>query len=126
MKYTGVMDKECIELCDTLNTLPGVKTCDSCCGHLKDKYRIFMTISNFYSISLLARAFDHRYSSGKWIVYIDSGDMTQRKVGVAIFILESTEIFKTQEEMEKYITEAINNIKYWQDKKFKKYLKGIE
>lgn len=34
-------DKECIELCKTLNTMDGLNTTESCCGHLKNKFMIF-------------------------------------------------------------------------------------
>ena len=33
MKYDKYMDTECIALCDELNSLKGVKTFESCCGH---------------------------------------------------------------------------------------------
>ena len=36
MGYDEYMDKECIEVCDLLNSYPGVKTFESCCGHLKN------------------------------------------------------------------------------------------
>ena len=82
MKYDKYMDKECIELCNELNSLKGVKTFESCCGHYKQPYIIFMTISNFYSLSLLARAFDIRYSSGKWAIKISSTDTPRKKSGI--------------------------------------------
>ena len=30
-------DKECINLCKTLNEMDGLNTTESCCGHLKDR-----------------------------------------------------------------------------------------
>jgi len=31
--YPSDMDVECIPLCDALNSLPGIQTSESCCGH---------------------------------------------------------------------------------------------
>lgn len=41
MKYDDRMDPECIELCDALNGLPGIRTIESCCGHGKEPFRVF-------------------------------------------------------------------------------------
>lgn len=32
-RYDKNMDSECVPICDALNTLPGIKTFESCCGH---------------------------------------------------------------------------------------------
>lgn len=126
MKYDKYMDKECIELCDALNSLKGVRTFESCCGHFRKPYMIFMRISNWYSLSLLARAFDFRYSSGKWEIVVGGTDTPYKKVGIAVFTLQTNVIPKTEEEMNELINEAIENIEYWKQEKFVKYLKGEE
>lgn len=41
MTYSGIMDKECVRLCDAINAIPGLETVESCCGHGKDKFRIW-------------------------------------------------------------------------------------
>ncbi len=35
------MDKECKELCEAVNLLPGIRTIESCCGHGKIEYHIW-------------------------------------------------------------------------------------
>lgn len=126
MKYDEYMDKECIELCDTLNSLKGVETFESCCGHLHSKYVIYMTISNWYSLSLLARAFDIRYSSGKWNIGLHSTDTPKKKVGVAVFELKTNIVPICEEEMMKLVDEAIKNINYWKNPIYENHLRGKE
>ena len=42
------IDKECIDLCKKLNSLSNIKTTESCCGHLKEPYRIFFMCDDFW------------------------------------------------------------------------------
>jgi hypothetical protein len=47
------MDAECIPICDALNSLPGITTFESCCGHGKERHVIFfraMTIEALHPI----------------------------------------------------------------------------
>jgi len=41
MKYQGIMDIECIQLCDAINKLKGLKTTECCCGHDVNPFRIW-------------------------------------------------------------------------------------
>ena len=41
MPYPEDIDQECIPLCDALNSLPGISTISSCCGHREHPHRIF-------------------------------------------------------------------------------------
>ena len=46
LKYDGLMDEECIDLCDAMNSLPGIVTINSCCGHGLNPYSIFFRVTN--------------------------------------------------------------------------------
>jgi hypothetical protein len=35
------IDKECLDICEAMNLLPGLRTIESCCGHGKTPYWIF-------------------------------------------------------------------------------------
>jgi hypothetical protein len=59
--YDGNMDKECIQICDMLNSISDVRTTESCCGHCKDRFMIFFTCDNPHSLAIIARVFDRRY-----------------------------------------------------------------
>lgn len=52
MKYDDRMDPECVALCDVLNTLPGIRTFESCCGHGEDPFRVFFWADGMVSLLL--------------------------------------------------------------------------
>lgn len=35
------IDQECVELCMAMNSLPGIETTESCCGHGKTPFHVF-------------------------------------------------------------------------------------
>jgi hypothetical protein len=41
MNHDANMDPECIPLCDAINSMPGLRTLESCCGHGKEHFRIW-------------------------------------------------------------------------------------
>lgn len=59
MQYPDDMDQECIKLCDAMNSLPGVVTNESCCGHGVRPFRIFFTCTSFDSLLHLTRESEH-------------------------------------------------------------------
>jgi hypothetical protein len=50
MQYDARMDPECIAVCDALNSLRGIETFESCCGHGKDSFLVFFTVEGDASI----------------------------------------------------------------------------
>lgn len=54
MYYPDDIDKECVVLCDALNSIPGVTTRESCCGHGRKPYRVWFQAENLHSLSLVA------------------------------------------------------------------------
>lgn len=50
------IDKECIPLCTVLNSLKGIKTFESCCGHGKRPFRIWFTAENVNDLTIPAMA----------------------------------------------------------------------
>ena len=111
------MDVECIELCKTLNAIPGVETFESCCGHLKQRFMVFFECNDFFQLSRLSRAVNKNYSDGMWEILVDDCDGHP----IYNFWLRSIEPFKTTQEMNKSLSELIENIKYWQDSAFDNY-----
>lgn len=107
------MDKECIALCDALNELPHTETEESCCGHLKSPFRIWLRCSSFTYLAIVARAIDRRYSGTKkeWRIVSESGDLHPR----FLFMLTSVEPYQTYEEMITDTNRIIANIRYWQE-----------
>lgn len=116
-KYDGNMDKECIKLCDVLNSIPSIDTFESCCGHLKDRYSIWFFCNDIIAISRLGRCVERNYSDGKWELLVDSTDTHPN----GVFCLRSKVPFQSYDEMEKSVNELCNGIQYWFNAKFDSY-----
>lgn len=56
MTYPPDMDTECVDCCDLLNSLPGVKTFESCCGHGKFKFRVFFHCDSWKSLQAITES----------------------------------------------------------------------
>lgn len=122
-KYDGKMDKECIPLCDALNSLPDVETTESCCGHCKDRFRIFFKCKNPYSLSVISRVFNRRYSGTKlqWIIEVETHDN-----GDYNYFVHSVEAYENNTMMEKDISQLVENIKHWSSEKYKEhFINGV-
>ena len=122
-KFDWKMDKECIPLCDALNSLPDVETTESCCGHCKDRFRIFFKCKNPYSLSVIARVFNRRYSGTKlqWIIEVETHDN-----GGYNYFVHSVEAYENNTMMEKDISQLVKNIKYWSSEKYKEhFINGV-
>ena len=111
------MDQQCISLCNTLNSLPGVETFESCCGHCEYRYCVWFFCDNIDTLSRLGRATDRNYSDGRWEVVVDSIDT--RPYGV--FWLRTKEPFSTEEEMEESTNGLIEDIHHWFKDEFDYY-----
>lgn len=42
----GELDQECINLCKAINSIPGIETVESCCGHGESPYLIWIRVRN--------------------------------------------------------------------------------
>lgn len=117
-KYDSYMDKECIEICDALNNLIGVHTTESCCGHCKDRFMIFLNCNNEYSLSIIARVFDKRYieTSQPWKVELITHDD-----GSYSYFIHSDNKYSLYESMMNDVNILIKNIKHWSNEKYKSY-----
>jgi hypothetical protein len=79
------MDIECNALCDAINLIQGIYTISSCCGHGKDKYRIWLEAESLAVLPNLLYWFDSCHCGFyQWrvIARTDCGK------GPAIFMIE--------------------------------------
>lgn len=62
-RYEGKMDKECLVLCNALNSIKGVRTTESCCGHSKHAFCVWFDVDMRYAtcLNLLSRVLDRNY-----------------------------------------------------------------
>ena len=121
--YDGNMDKECIQICDALNSISDVRTTESCCGHCKDRFMVFFTCDNPHSLAVIARVFDRRYigTSQPWYIELQTKDS-----GAYDYFIHSETKYDSEEVMMKDINQIIENIKYWCDDKFASHFKGCD
>ena len=123
MNYPKDIDTECINLCDAMNNMPGIKTTESCCGHCKERFMIFFECTDFKSLSILARAFDRRYSGTDilWEITAETCDSQPNNQ----FMVSSLIPYNTVEQMTKDTENLCYNIKYWSSKIFEDYFKDL-
>ncbi len=81
VKYDGKMDKECIALCDAINTFAGIRTILSCCGHGRQPFLIWFIARSLAALLPLLgclRGYDG------WRCEVETDD----SVSIARFIIE--------------------------------------
>lgn len=77
-EYDEWMDKEVIPLCNVMNSLPGIKTFESCCGHEKESFKIWFKVkATTEGLFFLTRCVDGRYweYGYLWKIELSVGDM---------------------------------------------------
>ncbi len=52
------VDKECVDLCQSISMVPGIRTVESCCGHGEEPYRIWFKADNQRLLPPLLWCFD--------------------------------------------------------------------
>lgn len=110
-------DKECVELCKTLNDMNNVETIESCCGHFKNRFIIFFRCDNFSTLAKISRSVNKNYSDGKWELLVMDADRSP----CCLFLLRSKELFKTESEVNESVNGLIDNLLYWQKDEFREY-----
>lgn len=76
--YDGHIDKECLDLCNAMNSLPSIVTVNSCCGHGKSPLRIFFSVRETCDgLFFLTRCADSRYwkYGNFWKIELSVGDV---------------------------------------------------
>lgn len=88
------IDDECRDLCDALNSLPGIKTTYSCSGHGREPFQVWFTATDFRGLNFIARSLDPRHwEYGKnWSVVLANTDVAEDLKGGQVFLLESVSI----------------------------------
>lgn len=63
-EFPADMDPECVPLCSAINHLPGVETVESCCGHGRGPFRVWVKTRMQYDLAPLL--FHMLYSGPAW------------------------------------------------------------
>ena len=105
------IDEEIVNLCKALNSIDGVETVSSCCGHGRDLCRIWFTVKDIITLSRLCfHCFNHE---GFWTIQVDLGD-PDRTWEDLHFCLESTQICDQSDfdKLTNRLEQRGNDIKY--------------
>ena len=108
--YDEMMDPECILLCDALNSIFGLETIESCCGHGREPYRVFFKVKDLHGLRVLGRLCSRNYSSGLWRVVVDNSDSPSPDVAYAY--LESIHPL-TPDDMALMTAALEESLRYW-------------
>ena len=84
----GWMDAECVDLCDAINSMTGLETVESCCGHNHQPYRIFFKCYELSALRFLQSCIDNRYweYGSEWMITSHISDTGPEPL---YFLLES-------------------------------------
>jgi hypothetical protein len=114
----GEIDAECLSLVQAMNSVPGVETVESCCGHGRRPFRIWFCISNLEHLSVICSYVSPWHTKFKgWKVEVRAGDF----LSPVVFCLEGpVGAYKEAEEIaaciltytDNYIQEGSNMLSY--------------
>lgn len=95
--YDKWMDYEMVALCDILNSLPGIRTVESCGGHGKGKTVVFFFCTSLKSLAKIQRAIDYRYGGLKvcWRLRCSTTD-TAMYGSSLLFAIESEAVYRNR------------------------------
>ena len=67
LEYPGDVDKELVPLLDLLNSVPGIRTLFSCCGHSKESFYMVLAFTSIQARSLL----ENMVATRKYLGFVD-------------------------------------------------------
>lgn len=95
LEYDEWMDEEVVKLCNTMNSLPGIETSESCSGHGKTSLDVFFKVkATAEGLFFLTRCVDNRYwNYGHiWGIELSVGDMYVDKHLPISYLLHSGDV----------------------------------
>jgi len=70
------LDPECLKACQELNKLEGVRTTGSCCGHNRQRFRVWLDLDlKTWGHKVLTRCICDRYYKSGWSVELNHSDV---------------------------------------------------
>ena len=84
-QFPDGMDKECVSLCESVNLLLGIETCESCCGHGEHEFRIWFEAEDLEDLPSLLYWLDSCHCGFRGWLVIATTDCAMRPV---IFLIE--------------------------------------
>lgn len=116
------LDLECAPLVMALNSLPGVRTSCSCCGHLKDPFEVYFYCKNALSLSIIARACDDNYGGSSWKIEVETAESAPETYPMTMYRLCSKNTFRSWKQMNFKVWTAVGRLYFWADPYYKNHL----
>jgi len=70
------LDPECLEVCQELNKLEGVRTTGSCCGHNRQPFKVWLDLDfKVWGHKVITRCICDRYYENGWDVNLEHSDV---------------------------------------------------
>ena len=66
MVYDNSMDKECVGICDAINSIPGLRTVESCSGHGDREFRVWFVAEGLEHLPILLYYCDPCHVGFRW------------------------------------------------------------
>lgn len=109
--YGNNMDSECITLCDALNSVKGITTSGSCCGHDSCPFYIFFRVTLMKGLFFVTRCVDKRYwkHGHEWTIDLSVGDTIVDDVLPTAFRLQSEKVGEEARQQALDLVENMNN-----------------
>lgn len=119
--YDENIDEEVVDLCNALNSLQGVKTHGSCCGHGKHPFDITFKCTSQESLFFIGRCMDARYwkHGHCWDLKVEITDRSFDESLPVYFVIES----KESEDAIEQAKSLIENMEYHLE--HKNFMKGF-
>lgn len=95
--YDNGLDNEVIDLCNALNSLPGITTFESCCGHSSQPFSIWFNVNSsitYDGLFFITRCIDSRYwkYGYLWSIKLVVGDVFKNNILPIHYVLSSNPI----------------------------------
>lgn len=92
--YGPDMDEECRSLCDALNSVKGIQTSESCCGHGERPFHVWFKVTDMKGLFFVTRCVDRRYwkQGHEWGITLHVGDTIEDGILPTGFLLGSEKV----------------------------------
>lgn len=127
MKYDSFMDPECVELCDALNSIPGILTEASCCGHEKYRFSVWFKVTDMSALFIIGRITSRNYMPApQWkcrVEVIDSDKQNPVRFHLSSGKTKGKKAYKQASEMAEIIRRYVSGDLKWVSQEFS--VKGL-
>jgi len=112
------MDQEVIALCRALNSIKGINTTGSCCGHGTEPLTVWMNADSVKYLSIFLWAGCHRHWDWKgWHLSLDVADPNRKEKARIHFVLTTEDkgepAYARARELADKIDAAVDSLQQW-------------